>query len=50
MAEVPKDLNVKKAKQENDNPIKLIKENSYFPLFCLECLNFILTKHLYQIA
>ena len=38
------------AKEENDIPIKLIKGNSYFPLFSLECLNFILTKHLYQIA
>ena len=27
MAEVLKDLNAKKAKQENDIPIKLIKEN-----------------------
>ena len=27
MAEVLKDLNAKKAKQENDNPINLIKEN-----------------------
>ena len=27
MAEVPKDLNAKKAKQEDDIPIKLIKEN-----------------------
>ena len=27
MADVLKDLNAKKAKQENDNPINLMKEN-----------------------
>ena len=32
MAEALKDLNAKKAKQENDIPIKLIKEN--IELFC----------------
>ena len=50
MAVVLKVLNAKKAKQENDAPIKLIKENSFFPLFSLECLTFKLTKHLLQIA
>ena len=50
MAEVPKDLNVKKAKQENDIPIKLIKENSYFRLISQKCVTFILTKHPFQIA
>ena len=51
VAEVLKDLNAKKAKQENDIPIKLIKKtSSYFPLYFLECLTFILTKHLFQIA
>ena len=50
MAEVLKVLNARKAKQENDIPIKLVKENSYFPLFSLECLTFILTKYLFQIA
>ena len=51
MVEVLKDLNAKKDKQENDIPIKLIKETlSYLPLFSLKCLTFILTKHLFQIA
>ena len=50
MAEVLKDLNAKKAKQGNDIPIKLIKEINSTSLYFLECLTFILTKHLFLIA
>ena len=42
MAEVPKNLNLKRTKQENDICLKLIKENiDLFPLFCFEKKNYI---------
>ena len=51
------DLESKKAKQKNDIPIKLIKENMMllnhrvlFSCVSLECLTVILRKHLFQIA
>ena len=51
MAEVLKDLSAKKAKQENDIPIKLIKENiELFSSTVYRMFNFILTIHLFLIA
>ena len=51
MAEVLKDLSAKKTKQENDIPIKLIKENiELFSSTLYRMFNFILTKHLFLIA
>ena len=45
MAEVLKDLNMKKAKQENDIPIRLIKENiELFSSVLSRTLTFILIK------
>ena len=45
MAEVLKDLNMKKAKQENDIPIRLIKENiELFSSVLSRILTFILIK------
>ena len=51
MAEVLKDLNAKKAKQENYIPIKLIKENiELFFSVLSRMFNFYIDKDLFQIA
>ena len=51
MAEVLQDLNAKKAKPENNIPIKLVEEDiELFSSALWRMFNFVLTKHLFQIA